>query len=464
MVCMFTKKAVRIPFLADFNQSLFWNLFDSVGTQGLLILYHILFRNFFGAELHGKVGCTLSIFYLMIIVFNIGLDYSLAPFLEYFTRSKQSFIQFLKRSIFPQFCFLLVSTALFYIFSDHIQVLFPHSPGAYIELSKDLTRVLGCTFIIESLKKTAKYFLQLTFYTPLTSCVEVFGMLLYTTLIITSPYLGKPVTLTYTWQVLCMISFCQLLILAGGIYVFYKTLESPDAHSPTKPWPDKRIAKTRLFSWSNQCINQLFSGNFLVPICALHFGLEQASLMKVITSISYWITYIANKVFGVTGNALLAHTKSRTLATQRKAFDYISFLLTQALYGLVIFLSINGKKIALMQMAPTAQITWSLLYFMLLLNFFESFFIVYEKWYILEEKAGIFFFFNLMSFAVLYACYSSVSSSIAMLILIIAVRLATFFALTLFSFYRWNIWPSLLPDIRVLCAALLISLAFYFFF
>lgn len=175
------------------------------------------------------------------------------------------------------------------------------------------------------MKKTVKQFLLLSFYTPLTACVEVFGMVLYIAMVFLAPSFGIPVTLAYVCKALCILTALQLLVLSLGILVLYRTLKPFDetrwSHVVT------RVAKTRLFSWSNQCINQLFSGNFLVPICAIHFGFEQASLMKVITSISYWITYIANKVFGITGNALLAHVKTRSLETQKKRSNILAFYL-----------------------------------------------------------------------------------------------------------------------------------------
>ncbi len=451
-----------LPHLKDFKRSLFWNLYDSVGTQGLLILYHILFRNFFGAQLHGRVGCTLSVFYLSLIVLNFGLDYSLAPFLEYFTQNKRSFTRFISWVIVPQLIILSLSATLFYLFFPQLQSLLPILKTFGPSVSTTFLLSICITFVLESLKKTAKYFLQLTFYTALTACVEVTGMALYIGSIMLMPFLGYPMTLEYTWQALCVISALQLLSLGTGVFRFYLKLKNESLKNE-KEWEDLpgRIAKTRLFAWSNQCINQLFSGNFLVPICALHFGLEQASLMKVITSISYWITYLANKVFGITGNALLAHVKSRSLETQQKAFEYISFLLTQALYFLVIFLTINGKKIALLQVSAEASIQWPLLYFMLLISFFESLFIIYEKWYILEENASTFFLFNLVSFGALYALYPYSRSITALLTLIIALRLLTFFILTLFSFYKWRIWPVLAPDIRALLLAAALSAIFY---
>ena len=447
-----------LPFLRYFKQSLFWNLFDSVGTQGLLILYHILFRLFYGSELHGKVGCTLSVFYLCIIIFNVGLDFSFAPFFAYFTKNTRTFRQFILYLLLPQLLFLTGIVSIFYTYFDHLKHFVPFFK-TFGPVGSVLLASIGLTFLTESIKKTIKTFLQLAFYTRLTSLVEVLGMLVYMSIIFMSTFIGTSITLDYTWQVLGCISCIQLIALSLGAFVFYNSL--PKASSGEWQHLPARITKTRVFAWSNQCIQQLFSGNFLVPICAIQFGLEQASLMKVLTSISYWITLIGNKVIGITGNALLAHVKNRSLDTQRKAFEYISYLLTQSLYFLLIFLVINGKKIALLQSAPSGKISWSLLYFLLILSFLECFFVIYEKWYIFEEKASIYFFFNLVSFSALYLFYSLMHSTPALLVFIIGLRLLTFFALTFFSFYRWNIWPTLKPDIRSIGLSLVLAIFCY---
>lgn len=125
------RSTIQLPYLKDFQHGLFWNLFDSMGTQGLLILYHILFRNFFGTELHGKVGCVLSAFYLTVIVLNLGLDNSLAPFLEYYTKSKHHFRMFLSRLIVPQFLFLSCCAIAFFFFLPTVTADLPFTSNLW---------------------------------------------------------------------------------------------------------------------------------------------------------------------------------------------------------------------------------------------------------------------------------------------------------------------------------------------
>lgn len=454
-------QSIRIPYLNQFKQGLLWNLFDSVGSQGILVLYHILFRALFGTALHGIMGCMLSLFYLALTIGNFGLDSTLAPFLEFIIHSRKSMRTFITRHMIPQIIVWTIFALFWSIFYPHAAAL-PLASTITSSLHPELAALMGLFFIVESLRKTARAFLHLTFYTALTALVEVGGTAFYLLSILMIYYVRGTLSLEESWQALLASGLIQLMALIIGLIHFYRTLPTHPAQSiPSDAHLSKRIIKTRLFVWANQCMKQLFSGNFLVPICALQFGIEQASLMKIMTSISYWVTLIANKAFGVTSNALLAHLKFRSLETQRAAFSYLTYLLNQALYFLVIFLLINGKKIALLQLTPTATISWSLLYFLLIIAFFESLFILYEKWFIFEEKTHYYVLFNGLSFAVLYSFLSLARSPLAIALLVITLRLMTFVLLTLFSFYWWRIWPSWRPSVKTIIGSLALSGIFY---
>ncbi len=459
-----TSTFFRIPFLEQFKQGLFWNLFDSVGSQGLLIIYHLLFRHFFGIPLHGVMGCLLSLLYLLIIIFNGGLDFSLAPFLETITRNRRTMRSALYTVFIPQCLFIgTVGTGLYLLYPYAAQTL-PLVKTLSPHLTPLAIGLFALTFMTESVRKTLKYFLQLSFYTRMTALVEVGGITTYIMLISTYFVAHRANIVEESWKLLCIVSCLQLFILAAGCVMLYYSLENEPPEDSPSTLPITRMLRSRIFIWANQCMNQLFSGNFLVPICALYFGIEQASFMKVITSISSWITLIAHKVFGITSNALLAHLKFRSLETQRIAFSYLTALLNRALSFLLIFLIINGKKIALLQITPQATINWSLLYFLLIISSFESLFILYEKWYIIEEKAHYYFLFNGICIGLIYSLINYLRSPIAMLLLIITLRIATFIFLTLFSFYWWHIWPSFKLPLKTIALSLLISGIFYLLF
>ncbi len=456
------QKQYKLPHLRDYKHGIVWTLIDSLGSQGIVILYHLFFRTVAGASLHGVMGCLLSSVYLLIALTNLGLDKTLAPFLETFSSSQKNFKQFLLTLFVPQVILIIFLGTLvgclvgFMGYSSYdLTKELPLIKGLVPYLTTTVVTYLVLTFIFESFRKTLRTFLQLSFYFELTTIVELFGISA-NLLAIVFLYNQGNLTLLTSWQALAYTSLAQLLLLAGGMVHLYTKLSTEEKAVSLRELLT-RFTKTRLFSWALQCLNQLYSGNFLVPICALQFGIESASLMKVITSISYWITLIAKRVFGITSNALLAHVKSRSKETQTQAFHYLSDVFNQGLLSVLIFLLINGRKLGSILYEAPAQITWSLLYFMLLLTFFESFFVLYEKWYILEEDAHTYLGFNLLSVGLVYFVARTLPSPVSILVAIISTRVLTFGVLMVFSFYRWQIWPSFKPHWKTLVGALVVS-------
>ena len=450
------KPTFLIPYLPQFKLGLFWTLIDSIGSQGLVILFHVLYRNFAGPIRHGILGCLLSLIYLATAVMNIGLDSTLAPFLEIFSESRKRFMVFTRLLLIPQALFLCSLCILAFVGSSYMPAInFFKNLAPYF--SKHLLAYSLLTFFFESMRKTLRTFLQLSFYFRFAAFVELLGVGVNILGIILLHYYHQ-LTLPNSLQVLMYAALAQLIILIAGITVWYHSLKDDEYEAPLKNTElFFRISKTRLFSWVLNCLHQLYSGNFLVPVCAFQFGIESASLMKVITSISYWITLVTKKALGVTSNALLAHLKSRSPETQIQAFHFLTEVFNQVLYGLLIFLVINGKKIALHQVQNIPTVTWSLLYGMVLLTFLESLFVLYEKWYIVEEDAQTYLGFNLVSIGLLYLVIKTLQAPLAILSAIICIRVLTFIGLSLFSFYRWNIWPSFKPSTQTVLVALVIS-------
>lgn len=447
-----------IPYLRFFKRGLYWNLFDSISSQGLVILFHLLVRKLFGTQLHGTMGLLLSVFYIMLVLSNAGLDQSMAPFLEYFTKSRSSFRRFFYTVFLPQLPVVALNGLLLLIAYRNLSA----GSSLSITLSPAFYTLIAVAFLLESMRKTLRTFLQLIFYNKLTAVVEMGNMVLYCSFVLLCYYGGVQLSLERLWGAFTALIGLQVMVLGVGVVYFYRTL--PTTHEKSSSFAlVKRMLPTRLFTWTNQSMGQLFSGNLLVPLSVAVFGIEHASLMKVMSTISQWISLISNKTFGISSNALLAHLKTRSLATQQNAFLYLSSLLSQALYFLGIFLLLNGKKIVLFYVDPALTVSWSLLYFMLINNFLESLFVLYEKWYIFEEEAFYLLLFNAASFSALYLLLTTISSPFSLALSVLAVRALTLLSITIFSSYRWNIWPSYKPYIPTLVVSVAISSLFFFF-
>jgi hypothetical protein len=271
-------------------------------------------------------------------------------------------------------------------------------------------------------------------------------------------YYGITITITHSWAALALVSLCQTITLTIFFIRFYTTLSNNSDEVNTHDLLT-RVIKTRFFTWSNQLVTQCFSGNFLVPLCAFQYGFEQASFLKIVSSLAHWITLVINKAFGMASNSILAQSKNMPLSLQRTMFDYLTYRLHQVLSGLIIFLLINSKKIILMLSYDFNH--WTPLYLMLTMSFCESFFTLYEKWYILKEEAHYLFLFNILNGILLYLFLPHSSAYYTLFFLVLAIRITTFTILTTISYYKWNIRPSVRIPTTTLIVSLIISILFY---
>jgi hypothetical protein len=456
-----------IPLKQKFTTSLYWNLLDSVGTQAVLLVHHFLVRNYMSISFHGIYGTLLSLFYLAIILVNIGFDYSLIPFYKQFTQNRSHARTFISYYLIPQWLLVLTVSGLAYfnaqLVLDFLIKLIPackNPTDNYLTLP--IISLIALSFITESIKKTVKYMLQLDFYVELTAIVEFFGMLVYTTLIWQNWLLGKPIHFALLWTIFAGVSALQCVIL--WIAFFYHMAYNVPLENNSEPLNNfaQRVTVNRFSVYINQIIGQLFSSNFLVPICAFYMTINQASYVKIMSSLAQWITLIAQKVFGVSANALLAQTKLYSDKTHRAIFSYVSSYFYQALIFLIIFLMINGKKLIFLQLSSAITIThWSAFYALLGASLIEGFLLLYQNWYTFEEKAylvsGINIFCGLLFLIFIYTIPALKSSLMLYFLLIIALRFLTLLCLGIFSHYRWDIKPDLSIKLPYFITILLIS-------
>lgn len=429
----------------QFLHGIRWNALDSIISQGLLVAHHIAVRYFLGPVFHGEFGTAFSILYSLLVIVNMGLDSSLSPIFTYISANKRAALLLSRRIFFPQLTILM--------FSFIILVLVAQRQVAFNFLTGPISIIIGVTLIIESIRKSCRTFLQLALRSRLTAITEISGMIAYLIIVWSWFFAGFGMTLMSAFITLLIISSIQLIILAVGIHAWYTQL--PDTTNTLPATISWRLAKSRFFVGSNQIISQLFTSNFLVPFFAVTCGLNFASFFKIISSVAQWITLVGQKIFGITGAAILARTKELSLETKRAVFIAMTHKLYQVLYILLICVIINGTTLYITQCSvyPPQAITIGVT--MLVLSFLESFFVLFDRWYIIEERAYYLLFFTTLSCMFLYF-----SGSYILLSLVI-IRVITIMLLTLFSFYYWSLRPSLKIEKESLGIALILSLLIY---
>lgn len=447
-----------IELYRNFTRSMAWNAFESVLYQLALLGHQLVLFQATPHATYGLIGTIFSLIYLCALITNFGLDVSLGVFIKQATASRQNFKKLFYLQLLPEYTLL----ASFFIIALLCQPLLGQQLILQYGLSKSMIVILASLVFFEGTKKTLRMILQLAFMNHKTAIVEVATIISYISMVWIGYFLGYPISIPLVFIPMLITSVLSWVVLCIFVYDFYRELPatSLDEVSWDTQW---RMVHNRFFNFLNQISHMVFSSNFLVPFFAVLFGLGQAGLLKIVSYISYCITVILQKVFGLSGNMLLAHLKDAPHEDKQHAFVIITNYLHQALYGIIIFFIINHQSLSYLNSLPAAGITLSLMYLFLIINFSENFFIAYEKFYITQEKAGHLFMFNIivMSLLGLVIYHAAVLSQLTLLLLIISIRLIAFLGLSFLSFYQWRIKPTFAIHPRYALYSFLFSVGFF---
>jgi len=155
-----------------------------------------------------------------------------------------------------------------------------------------------------------------------------------------------------------------------------------------------------------------------------------------------------------------------TLETKRAVFLRVTQRLHHALYAIIIFFAINHGKMLQQGIGGATLPGGPIVYLFLIICLSENFFIIYEKFYITQERTERLFAFNLLTMLLTYMVIQQTTafSQLGALLALITVRASMFALLSLTSFYTWRIKPQWKLQPRYLAAALCVALSFFMLF
>jgi hypothetical protein len=209
-----------------------------------------------------------------------------------------------------------------------------------------------------------------------------------------------------------------------------------------------------------------FTGNFLTPFFAATFGLRIAGVFNLSNHIAESIKAIIKSTIIFSGNALFAKLKSTSIKIKRNAFTLLFQKLNLVIYPIIIFILINYKHIITLKgYAPIPQTTLSLSMLFLIISMSEYFFIIYEQFYIIEERNSILFVFKLFEFLLFYVFISSnhfASPATAMLGLI-TIKSLSLAVISTTAYGLWKIKPSFYIKPKYLMYCGIISILCWYF-
>ncbi len=425
-----------------FFSALGWNTLELILTQGLVVIDHAIMRSQCGSSLHGVIATLFSLVYSGTTVINVGFDLSLAPFFTTYTKSRQAFRLFLRQYIPLQLIMSLIMLGLIYSLQNTI-----FSGSRYQDLlGTHHTLILYSLIFCESIRKTMRMLLHLAFLNMQTSLLEIFSTASYMLVFWTRCFLGYPITLEFVFGSLLIVSIGQSMLLAFFIYTWY--LDLPLSANQRSEVGQKRMLYNRLINYLSQLTDLIFSANVIIPLVGYASGFEAASSIKIIMNLVQFVTTLIQKVLGISANALLAQAKESSLKVQRFLFEQVSEGLAIVLTSTLILALINLSHIMFFVSFDSS----GLLLIMLFLSAFETFFVLYQKWYLNQEALVYFLTAHITGIFIIFALYLLLSATLSLMLLLsimTAVRLGILITVMYYAWHRWGIRPYLKirPDI-----------------
>lgn len=448
----------------QFNQSIIWYTASSIISQGLLTAHHFYIRKTTSDVFHGTFGCFISLFYFLIIFFNLGLNNTLLSFFDSFTNSKSNFIKFIKNQLLTQLGLLTTITTilLYYLKTNNLA-------------SNSIALLISLSFLCESIRTIISSFLKLAFYYRITSISETISMFIYLTYtwvnIIYSLSVSNKINYInidfYLWTGFLLTSIIQIIILSTAFIDYYFKLPKNENNNTINKleYPSfNRVIKSRISNTAVQISTQLFSGNFLVPACGYYISLEAASILKIISGFTTWITIVFQKILGTSAAAVFAHIKNYNFKKKTAIFNQLNTHLLHIMIGLVLFVTINYSFLFNIKTDNYLKTFTSFNFIILaiIITILEHFFVLYQKWFVLEEKAYYLLFANMINIAISITLlsYYNLTPTLSLLI-ILTLRIIMFIIISILAYKKWQIKPSLNINYKAILLLLTASLLFY---
>jgi len=445
-----------VSFQKKFVHGLRWNSVESILYYSILAAHQIGLRTISSSTLYGAMGTLLALVYLTIVFFNWGLDFSIGPFFSIYISSKRLFRRYLLRQLIAQgFIYSLIATGMIIILAAGYLPI-----KGMPQISWFLALIISLLIVTEGVKKSLRIILQFAFLSHMTAGIELFYIISYVATIWISYVLFGSISLLNIFLPMLIISSVSTLFLVMALYKLYTIVPAGES-GKTCSW--KQIGYNRMSNYGYQVTRELFTSNFLIPFFAMKFGLGLAALLELVTAFNQFITIIIKKVFGITGQTLLSHAKNMKLAYKRVAFEMASRNLYRVLMVVMALILIGYKPLCDLKLTQscTDSSLIGLLFFLLL--FSENFILLYEKWFIIEEKTPYLILFNGSLLALFWAItkVAYTNSPYILLSTLIVLRFIAYFSLVGISFYKWQLK---IPCPKKCCLAYVILLVLGCFF
>lgn len=141
--------------------------------------------------------------------------------------------------------------------------------------------------------------------------------------------------------------------------------------------------------------------------------------------------------------------------------------LTKLITPIIIFMTINYQgilKLGHQTSATTTTLAMALI--LLFITLIESFFLLYEQFYVIEETSLHLFMFKLLEFVLFYAFVirSTSTATITLIASVALIKLFSFGLTAINAFARWRIAPDIKLNVKTIIGWFIVSLLFSLLF
>jgi len=262
---------------------------------------------------------------------------------------------------------------------------------------------------------------------------------------VSPPYylFGVPILVHRIFYFYFINSIIANLYFSSLVIRFYKTL--PDQAKETPKNLIRTIAHNRIFNHSIHVGKHLISGEFLVPLFAVRFGLKEAGFLKLATTIAHSIKALVKSAVYFPGSALLTKLKSKHTKTPTEAFHIMGSSLNKLIYIIIIILVINYNplKSLLSQFSPNLKNAFIYLFMFVIITLLQQLAVAYEQFYLVENATHKLFYLKLFE-GILFlgiAIFSKSYSPKITLASIVLVQLVSFALIATHAYAKWKLKP-----------------------
>ena len=399
-----------------FNSAVRWNTLEAFLYQIILYMHSMAVFVIVGVTFFGIVGTIFSLIFLLIPLLGLGFDKALIINFNTIIENKANLKKIFIKQFIMQFLLLSLSFPIFIFLDNPLDLIFCSKALCY-NVNRFIWIIAAFIVVSEGLRKSLRTFMQLAFKNKYTSVIEISTLVIYLTTVWTSYYITNNITLEIIFVPFLLQSLIALVALIVLTLKFATQLSNKSNNHSAINWSN--INKSRQQGYLFQISNAFFSGNFLIPLFAYQFGLDIAGYLKLFSYLGGIGVAFSEKIVGITSGALFLwlqnDNNAKTLAFNKIKNQFILLLTILSTAILMVYLFSNHQTYS-----------GSGILFLLALTL-ENFYIIYEKYFLIQNKILYIFFINLVSALVFISFFLFFSFSLEQIIsTLISIRVISF--------------------------------------